>query len=140
MDGWKLVDADKCVEVDACETSPCAFHAICHKQPNAQYYCECPPGFIGDGTTKCEADPNAIDNSQVERVDYREKTFDQDSNAVEGELERVEKEEDNEHDAAQDYRLGAVKEIESDVRQATDTIASTVQAQDNTLRVLAGGR
>jgi hypothetical protein len=137
MDGWKLQDADKCVEVDACETRPCAFHAICHKEPNAHYYCECPPGFIGDGKTTCSPDPNAIDTTDISRLDYRDKNFDQDTQADEGELERVEKEEDKDLDAAQDARLGAVKEIEQDVSQATNTLESTVRAQDNALRALS---
>jgi len=136
-DGWKLISADKCVEVNGCETNPCAFHAICHPQPGATFTCDCPPGFIGDGVNKCEPDPNAIDTTELERLDYREKNFDQDVEAVGGELDRVEVKEDADHDAAQDYRLGDVKKLVSDVSGTTNQLESTIAAQENTLRTLS---
>jgi len=134
--GWKKASTAKCVEVDGCESNPCAFHALCHSQPAGTFSCNCPPGYVGDGINKCAANPLAIDDSDIERLDIREKNFDQDVDAVEGELERVETTEDVEHDNAQDYRLGDVKKIVSDVDDSTNALSNTIDAQANTLRSL----
>jgi len=136
--GWKQLTKDKCVEVNGCESNPCAFHAICHSQPEGLWSCDCPPGFIGDGTTKCDPDPNAIDTTEIQRLDWREKNFDQDVDAVEGEAERVEVNEDKEHDAAQDYRMNDVKGILGQVDETTNQLSNTVSKQTDALEVLKG--
>jgi len=136
--GWKQLTKDKCVEVNGCESNPCAFHAVCHSQPEGQWSCDCPPGFIGDGTNKCDPDPNAIDTTEIQRLDWREKNFDQDVDAVEGETERVEVNEDKEHDAAQDYRMNDVKGILGQVGEATNQLSNTVSKQDDALEALKG--